>query len=251
MTRLLLDENVILVQPALVRALGHMIDAAVLQQLHYWLGRSRNDRGGYRWVYKTTGEWADEIGVTDKQAKSALQRLERSGLVESCQPEGSNRRKWYRIDYEHALFRDDDSGRWNGPTGPVERTTRADGTDHTGRCKDTETTTEITTEITTQTRANAERLAHLLADLIADNGSRRPNVTRAWIDSLDRTMRLDGRGPDEIEAAMRWAQADDFWRANILSPDKLRKHYDRLRLQAGRSRSRPLAGVADYLAGLD
>jgi hypothetical protein len=64
-------------------------------------------------------------------------------------------------------------------------------------------------------------------------------------------LRLDGRTEDEVEAAMRWAQADDFWSSNILSPDKLRKHYDRMRLQAGRSRSRPLSGVADYLAAID
>ena len=31
---------------------------------------------------------------------------------------------------------------------------------------------------------------------------------------------------------------DEFWRSNILSPGKLRKQYDRMRLQAGRDQKR-------------
>ena len=80
--------------------------------------------------------------------------------------------------------------------------------------------------------ADAQRLAELLADLIADNGSRRPNVTGAWVRDLERLMRIDERTPQQVEAAIRWCQQHEFWRANILSPAKLRKQYDRLRLQA-------------------
>jgi hypothetical protein len=252
MTRLLLDENVIIIQPALVRCLGSMIDAAILQQLHYWLGRSTNSHSGEKWCYKTIDEWSEEIGVTPKQAKTAIHRLEFDGIVLSCQPEGSNRRKWYRIDYAHDVFGGAEEGRSSGPVGPMERPHGADGTAQEGRSYVTEITTEITTKSTTEIVERDEirthGLAHLLADLIASNGSKRPNVTKAWITTMDRMVRLDGHSEDEIEAAIRWSQADDFWSGNILSPDKLRKHYDRMRLQAGRSKSRPLAGVTDYLS---
>jgi hypothetical protein len=251
MTRLLLDENVIVVQPALVRALGSMIDAAILQQLHYWMPRAKAEHAGHRWVYKTLDEWADEIGVTMKQAKSAVARLEAEGIVISCQPEGSNRRKWYRIEYDHVLFRSDRAGRSNSPDGTLEGTERAVPSAPQGRSYVTELTTETTTETTSNASTPAARLANLLADEIAANGSRRPSVTRAWVTVIDRMMRIDGRTEAEVEAAIRWAQSDDFWTANILSPEKLRKHYDRMRLQAGRSRSRPLAGVADYLSAIE
>lgn len=249
MTRLLLDEQVIIVQPALVRALGSMIDAALLQQLHYWMARATAQHAGRVWVYKTIDEWADEIGVTEKQAKSAIHRLEAEGMVESCQPEGSNRRKWYRIVYEHPLFAEGQEGCSMGQPGPLDRAERAAPSALQGRSKVTENTTEVTTENTT--REHARALANLLADLIVENGSKRPNVTGSWITTIDRMLRLDGRTSEEVEGAIRWSQADDFWSANILSPDKLRKHFDRMRLQAGRNRSRPLSGVADYLAGIN
>jgi hypothetical protein len=35
-----------------------------------------------------------------------------------------------------------------------------------------------------------------------------------------------------------WCQDDDFWKANIMSPAKLRKQYDQLRLAAQREQKK-------------
>lgn len=97
--------------------------------------------------------------------------------------------------------------------------------------------------------SDARRLAVLLADLIETNGATRPTVTDEWVACIDRMMRLDRRTPEQIENAIRWAQADEFWRANILSPRKLREQYERLRLHAMRQRKATQAstGVAAAL----
>ena len=81
-------------------------------------------------------------------------------------------------------------------------------------------------------RPEAEHLAHLLADLIEANGSRRPTVTQRWVTEMDRLLRLDHRDAGKAERLMRWCQADDFWRANILSAGKFRAKYDQMRLRA-------------------
>jgi len=47
-------------------------------------------------------------------------------------------------------------------------------------------------------------------------------------------IRIDNRDPQEIEAIIRWCQNDDFWFANILSAEKLRKHYDALTAKMNR-----------------
>jgi hypothetical protein len=78
----------------------------------------------------------------------------------------------------------------------------------------------------------ALELATFLADRIEANRVKRPTVTVEWKRSIDRMMRLDGRTEEQIRAAIIWATSHDFWSQNILSPDKLRKHYDRLSLQA-------------------
>ena len=45
---------------------------------------------------------------------------------------------------------------------------------------------------------------------------------------MDALMHLDHRPPEEVEAVIRFAQADPFWKTNILSVEKLRKQYDQL-----------------------
>jgi hypothetical protein len=100
-------------------------------------------------------------------------------------------------------------------------------------------------------KREARRLATLLADLIEGNGSKRPNVTETWVKDIRLMIQRDGRSPDSIEKAIRWCQADDFWRANIGSPSKLRAKYDQMRLQAARrptGRDSQQAAVADEAA---
>ena len=269
---LLLDEPCLVIQPALVRRLGYLSDAAVLQQIHYWIARSRNIRDGHRWVYKTYEEWADEIGITSKQIRASIVRLEDRGLLVSCQPEAYHRRKWYRIDYENPLLDPCPDGTIEAPQiglsmrpdGTMEDPERDDGKSQTGPSR-SEITQEITQETPRETSIDLEpfdehrseclRLATLLADLIEANGSKRPTPGDRWISTIDRMIRLDHRTPEQIEGAIRWSQNDDFWQSNILSPEKLRKQFDRMRLQAGRdSRSagpKGLSGVRAYLAGLD
>lgn len=86
-------------------------------------------------------------------------------------------------------------------------------------------------------RTEQARLAELLANLIEANGSRRPIVSEGWLATLERMHRIDGVSWPDIEGAIRWAQADEFWQANILSPTKLRAKYDQLRLQAQRKKA--------------
>jgi hypothetical protein len=75
---------------------------------------------------------------------------------------------------------------------------------------------------------------NLLADLIEANGSKRPAVTDKWLSDMERLNRIDQRSWEQITRAIEWCQADDFWRGNIMSPAKLRKQYDQLRLAAQR-----------------
>lgn len=77
-------------------------------------------------------------------------------------------------------------------------------------------------------------LSKLLADLIAKNGSRRPRIGKRWLDAERLLLTADDRDPAEAERLIRWCQADEFWRGNILSMPKFRERYDQLRLQAQR-----------------
>lgn len=84
-------------------------------------------------------------------------------------------------------------------------------------------------------RADVAEICSYLADKIEGNGSRRPAVTDRWREAARLMLDRDGRTVDQVKRAIDWCQADDFWRANILSMPTLRKQYERLRLAAGRA----------------
>jgi len=98
------------------------------------------------------------------------------------------------------------------------------------------------------------QLAKILLDLILQrksnfkqsslNSERKKNAfLQGWAVFIDRLIRLDGRTPEQIEAVIRWCQADEGdgkgwggWQNNILSTRKLRGQFDQLELKMNRSR---------------
>lgn len=55
-----------------------------------------------------------------------------------------------------------------------------------------------------------------------------PESLRRWAYDIDLMIRIDCRSPDEIRELMDWSHRDPFWKANILSPCKLREKWDTL-----------------------
>ena len=82
---------------------------------------------------------------------------------------------------------------------------------------------------------SARKAEALLEQLILGNDPKaripKTEAQRAkWIDQIDKLNRLDGRGWEEIERVMRWAQNDHFWKSNILSAQKFRAQFPKLML---------------------
>jgi hypothetical protein len=94
-------------------------------------------------------------------------------------------------------------------------------------------------------------LCNLLADLMVSNGVKRPTISGKWIGDIDKLIRIDEKTVEQVEAAIRWSQADSFWSSNIHSPAALRKQYEKMRLQAQRSKSsKGVDVVRDYINNL-
>jgi hypothetical protein len=81
-------------------------------------------------------------------------------------------------------------------------------------------------------REDVRRLCSLLVDRIEANGSKRPNVTKAWRDAARLMLDSDGRTEDQVAWIINWCQRDEFWRAHVLSMPKLREKFDMIRLKA-------------------
>lgn len=79
----------------------------------------------------------------------------------------------------------------------------------------------------------AVKLAAELARLVADNGRPAHLIqSGSWAREARLMVERDKRDPREAWRVLRWCQADEFWRGNILSMAKFRKQYDQLRHKA-------------------
>jgi hypothetical protein len=63
-------------------------------------------------------------------------------------------------------------------------------------------------------------------------GHKEPKLEK-WANTVRLMRERDGRAHSEITSLFDWANADNFWKSNILSPDKLRAQWDKLIIQRG------------------
>jgi DNA-binding Lrp family transcriptional regulator len=100
----LLDEVTLVVQPSLVRALGSIADAMMLQQVHHRTVRPYHgdviveDAEGRRYVQRSLTAWADETGLSRDQVKRSMTALEAAGLILRVQVPGWDRTYGYAVD---------------------------------------------------------------------------------------------------------------------------------------------------------
>lgn len=96
-------------------------------------------------------------------------------------------------------------------------------------------------------------LAVLMRDTLQANVPtlKEPDVQK-WAHSFDVALRNDERmaNPNFVAEVIKWACADSFWRANIQSPEALRRQFDkltaRMESQAQKARTGPETG--DWLS---
>lgn len=88
-----------------------------------------------------------------------------------------------------------------------------------------------------EVREDVERLCHLLANLIRGNDPKAKIApdSKGWRDAMRLLIDKDGRSEAAVERIIRWSQADEFWRSNILSAPKLREQFTQLALKASRN----------------
>ena len=73
------------------------------------------------------------------------------------------------------------------------------------------------------------RLSNFLFNHILKNNpnSKKPNFQK-WAKDFDAILRIDKRPLEKVKEVIKWSQEDSFWKANILSPGKLRDKFDQL-----------------------
>lgn len=105
-SKLLFSRRPVVIDPDLAQVVG-FDEAAVVQQIHYWLeehaGKSSHFRSGRTWTYNSTKNWRKNFPFWgEDKIKKLLIKLESLGVVLSRNDMNQNkydRTKWYSIDY--------------------------------------------------------------------------------------------------------------------------------------------------------
>ena len=101
MSRLLINENPLLVLPSLAGSIG-LNEAIVLQQIHFWISKERHLKDGKYWVYNTYDGWVKQFPFWSKSTViRIINRLEKEGLitVDNFNKMKADQTKWYTINY--------------------------------------------------------------------------------------------------------------------------------------------------------
>ena len=107
-----------MVLPSLAKAIG-LNEAIVLQQVHYLLTISSNERDGCMWVYNSIPAWHRDYFyfLSFRSVERAFSSLEKLGLLVSTSQYNKmaiDRTKWYRINYDGLEKVSADAYRQNG-----------------------------------------------------------------------------------------------------------------------------------------
>jgi chorismate mutase len=207
---LLINEDPLQVCPSLAKAVG-LNEAIVLQQLHYWLKRSSNERAGRKWVFNDYDDWSAQFPFwSTRTIQRIFLTLEKLGVVIADQPSGQDRRKWYALDYDKLAELEPLSSRQVGATdndklarsrrqlGTISRDEVASSTRQVGTIldKDSETTPEITAETTTE-------------EISVERASPRSPVCAVFEHWREKTKRAKAQLTPERERAIR-ARLKDY-----------------------------------------
>lgn len=158
MSKLLINESPLVVQPSLAVALG-LEEAIVLQQIHYWLERATIEHKGRAWVYKTHAEWQKELPFfKDSKMRGLFANLKKLKLidVEKLKKSSWDHTNYYSINYGKlaeieavistlSFIQKLTDGYGNSQHTDVVKSTRSNSQDSTHLL--TENTTETTPEI--------------------------------------------------------------------------------------------------------
>ena len=74
--------------------------------------------------------------------------------------------------------------------------------------------------------------ARELCQYLKDELDIEATVSKAWVVEMERLVRIDGRTVEQVRNCVDWLKTNDFWVMNCRSPQKVRKHWERLRLEA-------------------
>lgn len=215
--------------------------AVILYNLRHWLtmnkaaGKKMHFHDGFWWTYNAASAFEQVMPFFSRRSISRwMKELESQGVIKSgvYNSAAYDRTKWYTIPSE---FSNDTNGQ-NG------QSIGQDGQPNGQNGQPIPVVNPVENPDVNQSNVPAKpkpsKYKYEFGDLtFAEQMYSRilalnPNQKKPNLDSWANTIRLcreqDNRDLESLWAVFDWANKDNFWSSNILSPEKLRKQFDTL-----------------------
>jgi len=271
---LLLDENPLVIIPSLALKLG-LNEAIFLQQLHYWILRSKSVYLNKRWIYKTTKEWHRELPfLSVRTIERVIHKLKEKNLIVSKKLSNNrdNHTSYYTIDYERlgelTLKSSDNLTEVSDNLTEVSDNL-AEVSDNLAEVSDNLAESYIVKSLTENTQRlpkttkekNIKKVSEDLSEgkkiiekLETSHKSLNPNFAlkarEKSIIEANRLITIDKYEASVIISVIEWifnSKKGAFWIANIQSGQKLREKFQQLFIQFKNDKAPSIVAKADYV----
>ncbi len=233
----MIDAHTFKIQDAII----HGVEKAVLlYNFEYWLTKNKanmkNVHDGYVWTFNTANSYSELFPyMSAKKIARLLKELEECGALISgnYNKVAYDRTKWYTT-----------------PNYAISQNEEMEFSELENRISKIEppipNNYQINTDNKDHVKATPKRAKFLFSEDDMKTASwmfgrikevmpstKQPNL-ESWANTIRLMNKSDKHSHSEICHVFNWANKDSFWYKNILSPEKLRKQFDRLSAEAGK-----------------
>jgi hypothetical protein len=222
-------------------------EAILIHHFQHWIKinirndkRKKNDKhykDDRHWTYQTIESISDHFEyLSIKQIRRIVDKLESLNIIikENYNDKPYDRTIWYAFNDEKMFLQiADNKEDKNAPHRELPK--RANGFVQTGEpIPDTIPDTNIDNTNVLSCETSEKLSNHLYKSIISWKGSIQNNSSiKSWAKDIEKMIRIDGRNSEEIITIIDFitngaTKDSEFWRPNILSGAKLRKHYDHI-----------------------
>ena len=220
--------NILTIPRVYLEITGDYQSAILLNQIVFWSDRTKRKDGFF---YKSYKDWEQEILLTQYQVKRATSHLKKLGLVDTKLKRANNAPTiHYKINMEcltDEIIKKLDNREIS--QSDYEETQQSITEEYTDKYTEEYTDKSPQSQKRYDDNSPYMKLAQRLLGHIQQRDPKyKDRNMQTWADDMRKLVELDKRSIEEVERVLDWSQQDTFWQTNILSPNKLRKHFSKL-----------------------
>ena len=233
--QLLMSSNYWTLNKEVVRMFG-IETAFMLSNLAEAESMMSDDEG---WFYQTHETVESITGLSRHKQDVAIDKLEKEGILHK-QVRGIPAKRYFKLDYEALTNNFVKKSQTRMQKGNKQECEKSATNKESNINKVNKESNDKDSQQSQKRYADDSQYMKAAVYLFEKIKERLPNKKepdfQKWADEVRKAVELDGIPIERYKQVLDWSQNDDFWQANILSTNKLRKKFDTIYLQMQRDK---------------